>query len=74
VDAPDGADLVLEPAGATTIAVWDGACAAPEPEMFEGQTVWFRVAPGTHVLCVRGGPAELRVERGNATLGPAGDH
>jgi hypothetical protein len=70
-DAPSGADLVLEPGASTTIAVWDGACASREPEMFRGQTVWFRFAPGTHALCVRGGPAEFRIERGAATLGPA---
>ena len=71
VDAPYGADVVLEPACNMTIGVWDGACTAPEPEMFAGQTVWLRVASGTHLLCVRGGPAQLRVERGSATLGPA---
>jgi hypothetical protein len=74
LDAPDGADIVLAPAGSTTLSLWDGACMAPEPEMFRGQTVWFRVAPGTHLLCVRGGPADVHTERGSATLGPAAPH
>jgi len=71
LDAPDGADIVLAPASGTTIGVWDGACTVPEPEMFRGQTVWFRVAPGTHLLCVRGGPADFHTERGASTIGPA---
>ena len=71
LDAPDGADVVLAPASSTTIGVWDGACTAPEPEMFRGQTVWFRVAPGTHLLCVRGGPVDFHFARGTATIGPA---
>ena len=71
LDAPEGADIVLAPASGTTIGVWDGACTAPEPEMFHGQTVWFRVAPGTHLLCVRGGPVDFHFARGTGTIGPA---
>jgi hypothetical protein len=71
LDAPDGADIVLAPASNTTIGVWDGACTAPEPDMFRGQTAWFRVTPGTHLLCVRGGPVDFHAERGTATIGPA---
>jgi hypothetical protein len=71
LEAPEGADIVLAPASGTTIGRWNGACTSPEPEMYRGQTVWFRVAPGTHLLCLRGGPADFRSERGAATMGPA---
>jgi hypothetical protein len=70
VDAPDGGDLVVAADGRTTLAVWNGTCQAAEPELYNGQTAWFRVTPGTHLLCVNGGPAAFHFDRGAGSLGP----
>jgi hypothetical protein len=71
IDAPTGADLVLEPKSRTTVALAHATCDAAEPEMYAGHTAWFRVVPGAHRVCVRGGPVAFRVARGHASVGPA---
>ncbi len=70
VDSAGGGDLVIESKGSLTLAAWDGTCEASEPELYKGQTAWFRVAPGTHLLCARGGPATFHFERGAGIVGP----
>jgi hypothetical protein len=71
VDSPQGGDLVFDAHGDTTLATWNGSCASAEPVIFKGQSAWFRVAAGQHLLCVKGGPVAFRFQHGHGQIGAA---